>query len=61
MLKMQVGPDGSLKTRGKRKRKTIDPDDRLKTKGLRTDCGEAGMLLKDKELEARSQDDERIG
>jgi hypothetical protein len=61
MLKMQVDPDDLLKTKGNGKQVLFDPDDRLKTKGLRTDSGEAGMLLKDKELEARSQDDERIG
>jgi len=58
---MQVDPDELLKTKGNGKRELIDPDDRLKTKGLRTDCGEAGMLLKEKELESGSQEAEGLG
>jgi hypothetical protein len=50
MLKMQDDPDELLKTKGKRKRKTIDPDDCMKTKGLPDNRGEARMLLKRKAL-----------
>jgi len=53
MLKMQVGPDDLLKTKGNEKRKRIDLDGCLKIKALGDNQGEARMLLEGKELGAR--------
>jgi Zn-finger nucleic acid-binding protein len=46
MLKMKGDLDELLKTKRKRKSKTIDLDECLKIKGLRDNRGEARMLLK---------------
>jgi hypothetical protein len=58
---MQDDSDELLKTKGKSKRKTIDPDDCMKIKGLGHNPDEAIILLKRNGLGFRSQKNREIG